>query len=135
MICFCLAIIIWVFSLTHRGIYKNGLHLGRSSHMGDDFLHYFVLPNELNLNSPKIIFLWTTYFGDYQHWSSGIGPQPEISDCNDAEETNPTCLITTHGDLLEQADVVLFALQDIQQVTEKLYLETLNSFKLGICLT
>ena len=125
MICFCLALIIWLFPLTYREIYNYGLHVGRSSHMGDDFLHYHVLPSELNLNNPKIIFLWTTYFRDYQHWSSGIGPQPEISDCNDAEKRNHTCLISTHGDLLEQADVVLFALQDLQQVKEKLSLQSL----------
>ena len=114
--CCSLAIILWVFTLTAPETYNNWLTAVHSSHIGADFLHYYVLPSEMNLNSPKIIFLWTTYFGDYQHWTWGIGPTPRISDCRDIVKRNQSCIVTTHGDMLEQADVVLFALQDIRQV-------------------
>ena len=90
---FCFfSIILWFLPLI-REIYNNWLyHVSRSSQMGDDFLHYHVLPSELTLNNSKIIFLWTTYFGDYRHWSWGIGPEPEISDCTGIKNGNQSCL-------------------------------------------
>ena len=69
-------------------------------------------------SNPKIIYIWTTYFRDYQHWKWGIGPTPVISDCNDAE-IDKKCVITTHEKMLEKADVVLFALEDLTQVMYK----------------
>ena len=52
---------------------------------GSDFFYYHVLPGDVQLHNPKIIYIWTTYFRDYQQWKWGIGPTPIISDCNDAE--------------------------------------------------
>ena len=87
---------------------------------GSDFFHYHVLPDDVQLQNPKIIYIWTTYFRDYQHWKWGIGPTPVISDCNDAE-IDKKCLITTHEKMLEKADVILFALEDLRQVMYKKY--------------
>ena len=86
--------------------------------IGSDFFHYHVLPGDVQLHNPKIIYIWTTYFRDYQHWKWGIGPTPVISDCNDAE-IDKKCLITTHEKMLEKADVILFALEDLTQVMYK----------------
>ena len=85
---------------------------------GSDFFHYHVLPGDVQLHNPKIIYIWTTFFRDYQHWKWGIGPTPVISDCNDAE-IDKKCLITTHEKMLEKADVILFALEDLTQVMYK----------------
>ena len=91
-------------------IYYNGLE------PSEDYMHYYVLPNDVKIVDPKIIFLWTTYFNDYNHWLWGIGPSPVISDCNDIN-IDEKCFITTHVDLLQKADVILFSLSDMQQVS------------------
>ena len=85
---------------------------------GSDYLYYHVLPGDVQLHNPKIIYIWTTYFRDYQHWKWGIGPTPGITDCNDAK-VDKKCLITTHEKMLEKADVILFALEDLTQVMYK----------------
>ena len=103
-------------------VYYNGLEPSA------DYMHYYVLPIDLNTDKPKIIFLWTPYFGDYHHWSWGIGPSPIIGDCNDIN-IDKKCIITTHLDLLQKADVVIFSLQDIKQVgyTDYYLLRVLNT--------
>ena len=81
------------------------------------FLHYFVNPTQTENRVTKIIFLWTPIQGKYEEWWWAIGPEPIIEDCDD-QHIDGKCLITTHVDLLEKADVVLFSIQDIKQVSE-----------------
>ena len=85
-------------------------------HKPPNYFYYYVLPSDVELKNPKIIFLWTAYFGDYKkHWSWAIGPDPVINDCNNIN-IDAKCLITNHIDLLQKADVILFSLEDLKQV-------------------
>ena len=81
------------------------------------YMHYYVLPRQTkNGDTTKIIFLWTPMQNNYKEWSWGIGPEPNIEDCNDPS-IDGRCLITTHVDLIDRADVILFSIQDIKQVS------------------
>ena len=82
---------------------------------GKYYFHYYVLPSDIKIDTKKIIFLWTPIQGNYKEWSWGIGPDPIIADCNNTN-IDGKCLITTHPNLLKDADVVLFSIQDIKQV-------------------
>ena len=80
------------------------------------YMHYYVLPRQTKSDTTKIIFLWTAMQNNYKEWSWGIGPEPNIEDCNDPS-IDGRCLITTHVDLIDRADVILFSIQDIKQVS------------------
>ena len=92
-----------------------------------DFFYYHVLPGDVQLHNPKTIYIWTTYFRDYQHWKWGIGPTPVISDCNDAE-IDKKCVITTHEKMLEKCSQGFGECEKIESFTnsikKKYYLPT-----------
>ena len=106
LVCFTVVTII-IYSIIH---YKQ-----EHDEDGKNYFHYYVYPNSTKINATKIIFLWTPLQGKYKEWSWGIGPEPTIDDCNDAN-VDGRCLVTTHLDLLEKADVVLFSIEDIKRV-------------------
>ena len=92
-------------------IYNNGILLWNITY----YFQYYAIPSQVKIGAKKIIFLWTPIHGSYKDWSWGIGSEPIIDDCNNPK-IDGKCLITTHPDLLEEANVVLFSIRDIKQV-------------------
>ena len=97
------------------GIWQHfyfGIKLYDNTFYDNYYYHYKVLPQDVESNPEKIIFLWTPYQGSYEGWS--FGSDPLISNCKN--NTNGKCLVTTHPELIEKADIVMFSIQDIKQV-------------------
>ena len=97
------------------GIWQHfyfGIKLYDNTFYDNYYYHYKVLPQDVESNPEKIIFLWTPYQGSYEGWS--FGSDPLISNCEN--NTNGKCLVTTHRELIEKADIVMFSIQDIKQV-------------------
>ena len=97
------------------GIWQHfyfGIKLYDNTFYDNYYYHYKVLPQDVESNPEKIIFLWTPYQGSYEGWS--FGSDPRISNCENY--TNGKCLVTTHPELIEKADIVMFSIQDIKQV-------------------
>ena len=113
---FVCSLICSILSLIGLIIYNNGIRNSNTINTIKKYdSHYYVLPSDLKVPTEKIILLWTPIQGNYKEWEWGIGPDPVIGDCNNPK-IDGKCLITTHVALLNQADVVLFSIQDIKQV-------------------
>ena len=103
---FCLGII------GYFSYYKKELNSDESH-----FYDYYIKPTDL---TEKIVFLWTPIQGSYRgYW----GSDPVISTCRD-RKINHKCLFTTHPDLIEKADIVLFAIEDIHTIQKQVQYET-----------
>ena len=68
-----------------------------------------------NCVNEKVIYLWTPIQDYFDNWRWGIGPHPVIKDCKN-KDINYKCIITNHPDMIENADVVLFSIQDMEKV-------------------
>ena len=108
-------VIVWLFTL---GIIAYFLCYEETLDSDESHFHdYFIKPSD---STEKVIFLWTPVQGDYRgYWWS----DPVISNCRD-KSINQKCLFTTHPDLIEKADIVLFAIEDIHTIQKQVHYET-----------
>ena len=80
-----------------------------------NFYDFYVRP--INITE-KIIFLWTPFQGSYRGYWGSVGPV--ISNCRDTK-LNDKCLITTHPDYINNADIVLFSIEDINTIQMQVF--------------
>ena len=78
------------------------------------YYKYKHLPLDLDNNNVKLILLWTSYQGRWIWWSDDVGDDQFVENCTAV--MNGECMITSDKKYINNADIVLFSLQDLKQV-------------------
>ena len=78
------------------------------------YYKYKHLPLDLDNNNVKLILLWTSYQGRWIWWSDDVGEDQFVKNCTAV--MNGECMITSDKKYINNADIVLFSLQDLKQV-------------------
>ena len=108
--CYIFSCVFSIIFIAYFTLNKNPIKLDPSN-----FYDFYVRPTN---RTEKIIFLRTPFQGNYKGYWGDVGPV--MSNCRDTR-INGKCLITNHPDYIENADIVLFSIEDIHTIQMQVF--------------